>query len=155
MRRPAFKLHSILAFLLLAIPFAQGCATGGRDARDVANDLEGPVSSTTVDRLLRDVDLQHTPVSVSMGSEPEQQFGPADQQALETLLREAATSLSGDRAHVTQQVVEDTANGAQQLTVTVSLDHSGEMRYVPMVIDLVRDGRRVLVTHVRIMSSTR
>jgi hypothetical protein len=112
------------------------------------------VSSATVDHLLRDVDVQHVPVTVSMGSEPEQHFGAGDQQALETLLRDTASSLAGDQAHVTQQVVEDGANGAQQLTVTVSLDHAGEMRYVPMVFDLVRDGRRVLITHVRVMSPT-
>jgi hypothetical protein len=114
--------------------------------------MEGTVSSSTADRLLRDVDLSKSPVTVSVDHGETQTFGPSDQQALESFLRDAVTDSSGARVRVTQQVVDDTGSNTQELTVTLSVEHAGETDYVPVVVDLQRDGRRMIVTHVRVMA---
>ncbi|MEI8255041.1 MAG: hypothetical protein WCJ30_05150 [Deltaproteobacteria bacterium] len=138
----------MVGFLLLA-----GC--GGRDAQDIAADLEGTVSSSTVDHLLRNIDLQRSPVVVSVDREETQTFGPADQQALEVAVRDAVNESQGDRVQVTQRVLEDTGGETQQLTVTLAVDHQGHTRYVPIAMELLRDGRRMIVTQVRVMASSR
>jgi hypothetical protein len=149
MRRLASRLQ-VVGFLLLAAPLI---ACGGRDAHDIAADFEGTVSSGTVDRLLRDVDLQRAPVAISVDREETQTFGAADQAALETALRDAANEMQGDRVQITQQVIEDTGANTQQLTVTLSVEHQGQSaRYVPVTMDLLRDGRRLLITQVHVMS---
>lgn len=139
-------------FLLLTAPLA---ACGGRDAHDIAADLEGTVSTSTVDRLLRDVDLNRAPVVLSVDREDTQTFGPSDQQAMETAMRETATELAGDHVQITQQVVEDTGTNTQELTVTLAVEHAGQTRYVPVTVDLLRDGRRLLVTAVHVMAAGR
>jgi hypothetical protein len=149
---PMRRLALLLVVALLLPPLSSGCAGGGRDAHDIAADLEGTVSTSSVDRLLRDVDLSKASVTVSIDHADTQTFGPADQQALESYLRDAATGISGDRVHVTQQVVDDTGANTQQLTVTLEVVHEGATQYIPLAIDLVRDGRRMLVTRVRVMA---
>lgn len=152
MRRLAFHVQ-VLGVLLLAGPLS-GC--GGRDAHDIAADLEGTVSTSTVDRLLRDVDLQRSPVVIAVDREETQTFGPADQAVLETVLHDAANGLQGDHVQVTQQVIEDTGANTQQLTVTLAVDHQGQAtRYVPITMDLLRDGRRLLITQVHVMAGGR
>jgi hypothetical protein len=139
----------LLAALLLTLPIL-GCA-GGRDAHDVAADLEGTVSPQSAERLLRDVDLARAPVEISAGDDFDQTFAQGDQGALEQFLRDAAGDLAGDSVRVTQQTVEETGANAQRLAATLEVQHQGHAVYVPVELDLVRDGRRVFVTHVRVM----
>jgi hypothetical protein len=152
MRRLALR---VLPLVLLLSPLSAGCGTGGRDAHDVAADFEGTVSPAMVEHLVRDVDLERAPLDVSMGHEIAQHFGPGDQQAFESFLRDAANEFAGDRVRVTQQVVEDTGHGTQQLTVTLEVQHGEQTRYVPVVLDLLRDGRRMVITRARVLGSSR
>ncbi len=152
MRRLVPRLRVIGILLLLSLPLV---ACGGRDAQDIAADLEGTVSTSTAERLLRNVDLQRAPVVISVDREESQTFGPSDQQALEAALRDAVNEAQGDRVRVTQRVIEDTGSDTQQLTVTLGVEHEGHTRYVPVVMDLQREGRRMIVTRVRVMASSR
>jgi hypothetical protein len=135
---------------LLSLP---GCGAGGRDARDIASDLEGTVGASTAERLLRDVDLTRAAITVSVGGEPEQRFADGDQEAFESSLRGAIALHNGARVRVTQQVVDDTGGNTYRLTVTLAVEEHGETQYVPAALDLLRDGRRMLITRVRVMAN--
>ena len=139
--------------LLLTTGLVAGC--GGRAAHDVALDLEGTVSSSTVERVLRDVDLQRAPVTIAVDRLEPMEYGASDQQALEAALRDAVTDMQDARVHVTQEVVEDTSATTQQLTLTLQVEHASQTEYVPVVLDLLRDGRRMLITHVHVMAASR
>lgn len=141
---------ALLAVLLLLSPLSSGCSAGGRDAQDIAADFEGTISSATVERLMRDVDLSRAPLTVSVTGAESQQFDSDAQSSLESLLRSTLDEMNGDRVRVTQRVVDDTSPTTQQLTLTLEVDHGGQTRYVPLTLDLMRDGRRVLVTRVRV-----
>lgn len=153
MRRlvPRLRVVGLVLLLLLSVLLA-GC--GGRDAQDIAADLEGTVSSATVDRVLRNIDLQRSPVVVSVDREDPQTFGPSDQESLEAALRDAINEAQGDRVRVAQRVIEDLGPDTQQLTVTLSVEHRRNTRYVPVALDLQRDGRRMIVTQVHVMASS-
>lgn len=132
-----------------------GCGASGRDARDVAADLEGPVGETMVERLLRDVDLTRATLELSAGHSVFERFEGSDQQRLEAFLRETADQLAGDSLRVTQQVIEDTGRDTQRLTLTLEVHYSGGTRFVPVEIDLQRDARKVFVTRARVMAEVR
>jgi hypothetical protein len=149
------RLAPLALCLVLLPPLSAGCNVGGRDAHDVAADFEGPVSAGMVERLVRDVDLERAPLDISMGREVDEHFGAGDQPAFESFLRRVADELAGDQVRVTQQVVDETGPNSQRLTLTLALEHGGETRYVPVTLDLVREGRRVLVARARVMGSGR
>jgi hypothetical protein len=151
MRRLAPRAAPLLALLLL---LSSGCGLGGRDAHDIAADFEGSVSSqATVERLVRDIDLSHAAVSVSVGRDDPRQFGESDQGALEAYLHEVFAAAEGDRARVTQQVVDDLGSSGQRLTLTLSVEHDGQTRYVPATLELARVGRRMVITSLRLMNA--
>jgi len=132
-----------------------GCGAGGRDGRDLAHDLEGTVSSSTVERLAGHFDLSRAPVVVSVASAGEQTFGASDQPALEASLRDALQPYDGARLSVTQQVYEESSASTGTLTLTLALEQQGTTRYVPVIFDLDRSGRRATVTRLRMMAPGR
>lgn len=147
MRRLAPQALSCMALLL---SLSANCNAGGRDAHDVAADFEGTVGPGIIERLVRDTDLERAPLTISVGHQSTF-FTAGDQPALEAFLQRAASDLAGDRIRVTQEVVDDTGPGTQRLTLTLAIEHDGQVRYVPVALDLVRDGRRILVTRARVM----
>jgi hypothetical protein len=138
---------------LILMMLGLGCVGAGRDAHDVASDLEGTVTPAMVERLVRNTDLQQVALSISVGRWVNEHFDREDQPRLESFLRDAADALAGNRVRVTQQVVEDSGPNSQQLTLTVALEQSGQTRYIPVVLDLVRDGKRVVISRVRVMTT--
>lgn len=134
-----------LAMMLLA-----ACSSGERDADDVASDLEGVVSPATVDRLLHDVDLTRASLSLHVGTDAPERFGPDGQRALDTYLRDAEGRLAGAVIEVTQRSVEERGS-TTVMTLTLRVRQGGEERYVPVVLEVVRAGRRPVVTRARVM----
>lgn len=134
--------------LLMALLVA--CSSGERDPEDVASDLEGTVTAATVDRLLRDVDLSRAPLTVHVGSDAPERFSAEGQRALEEYLRRAADELSGAAVEITQRSVEERASGVS-VTLTLRVHRGADERYVPVVLDVVRAGRRWAVTRARVM----
>ena len=51
---------------------------------------------------------------------------------------------------ITQRTVEERPTGAS-LTLTLRVRRGGDERYVPVVLDVVRAGRRWAVTRARVM----
>lgn len=139
--------------LFLTLTLALGaCNVGDRSPSDVGDDLEGTVSSAMVERLLRDVDLAHTPLVVHVGSDEPQRYGGDGQRALEDFLRESETQLDGARVEVVQRVVEE--NGADaSVTLTLKVQHHGETRFVPVLLEVTRSGRRLAITRARVMTA--
>lgn len=136
--------------LPLAMMALVACSSGERDADDVATDLEGVVTPATVERLLRDVDLTRTAVTIHVGSDAPERFGPDGQRALEDYLRDAAQRLEGASVEITQRSVEERANGVA-ITLTLRVRQGAEERYVPVALEVVRAGRRWVVTRARVM----
>lgn len=126
------------------------CSSGERDADDVVEDLEGTVSAATVERLLRDVDLTRTALTIHVGTDAPERFGPDGQRALEDYLRDAAQRLNGASVEVTQRVVEERGSGVA-ITLTLRVRQGGEERYVPAALEVTRAGRRWVVTRARVM----
>lgn len=151
-RSRAFALASAFVFTLTS---TAACGVSSRDGRDIAADLEGTVGEPMVARLLRDVDLSRAPLEVSAGRAMLERFESADQPRWESFLRESAEQLAGDSVRLTQQVLEDTGRDTQRLTVTLEVQHGTNTRYVPVELELLRDGRRVLVTRARVMAEVR
>ncbi|MEZ4392389.1 MAG: hypothetical protein R3A48_14975 [Polyangiales bacterium] len=138
------RVLSTLVLLLAA------CGAGERDVDDVATDLEGTVTPATVDRVLRDVDLSRAALTIHVGSDAPERFGAEGQRALEEYLRDAAQDLSGAVIEITQRNVEDRPNGVS-MTLTLRVRKGAEERFVPVVLDVVRAGRRWAVTRARVM----
>lgn len=136
--------------LLVLMVLLVACASGERDAVDVAADLEGVVTAATVDRLLRDVDLSRAPLSVHVGADDPERFGADGQRALEGFLRRSADELMGAAVEITQRTVEERASGVS-MTLTLRVRRGADERYVPVVLDVVRAGRRWAVTRARVM----
>lgn len=140
-------LRRLLPGLLVLVA---GCSSGERDADEVVTDLEGTVSASTVERLLRDVDLTRTALTIHVGSESPERFGADGQRALEDYLRDAAQRLEGARVEVTQRVVEERAGGLA-ITLTLRVRQGETERYVPAALEVTRAGRRWVVTRARVM----
>lgn len=138
------RVLSALVLLLAA------CGSGERDVDDVATDLEGTVTSATVDRVLRDVDLSRAALTIHVGSDAPERFGAEGQQALEEYLRNSAQALSGSVVEITQRSVEERPNGVS-MTLTLRVRKGADERFVPVVLDVVRAGRRWAVTRARVM----
>lgn len=138
------RVLSALVLLLAA------CGSGERDVDDVATDLEGTVTSATVDRVLRDVDLSRAALTIHVGSDAPERFGAEGQQALEEYLRNSAQELSGSVVEITQRSVEERPNGVS-MTLTLRVRKGADERFVPVVLDVVRAGRRWAVTRARVM----
>lgn len=136
--------------LPLLLLLATACSSGERDPDDVASDLEGVVTAASVDRVLRDVDLSRAPLTVSVGGEAPERFDAEGQRALEDYLRRAEEDLHGAVVEITQRTVEERATGVS-MTLTLRVRRGAEERYVPVVLDVVRAGRRWAVTRARVM----
>lgn len=141
-----------LAVTTLAVTLAvTGCGGGGRDAHEVVSDLEGTVSSDSAPaRILQDVDLAHAPLTLSVAGDETRRYGPEDQRALEEYLHDAARQADGASITVVQEVVEETA-GIIHVTLNLRVRTQDEERYVPVGLDLTRTGRRLVITHARVM----
>jgi len=137
-------------FLPLVMLVLVACSSGERDADDVAGDLEGVVTSATVERLLRDVDLTRTALTIHVGSDAPERFGPDGQRALEDYLRDAAQRMEGAIVEITQRSVEERGS-ATVMTLTLRVRQGAEERYVPVALEVVRAGRRWVVTRARVM----
>jgi len=137
----------VLPLLLL---LATACSSGERDVDDVASDLEGVVTAASVDRVLRDVDLSRAPLTVHVGAESPERFDAEGQRALEDYLRHAEEELHGAVVEITQRTAEERPTGVT-LTLTLRVRRGGDERYVPVVLDVVRAGRRWAVTRARVM----
>lgn len=103
-------------------------------------------------RLLQDVDLVQLGLTVRAGSSETARFGANDQVRFEQLLRAAERALDGDRVRVVQTVTDHAAGPSPTVTVTLAVEHQSRQQYVPVRLELQRDGNRLLVTGVRIMA---
>lgn len=139
-----------LRVLSIVMVVLAACGSGERDADEVASDLEGVVSSASVDRVLRDVDLSRAPLTIHVGSDAPERFNADSQRALEEYLRGVSQELAGSVVEITQRSVVDRPSGVS-MTLTLRVRKGADERYVPVVLDVVRAGRRWAVTRARVM----